>query len=302
MSEPELQLTKIDCSGCGAGIDVAAGVGRGQVTCGHCGSVIDLSTSEHAVLTKLVSGGYEPRSQIRVGLSASFGSKPYRVMGRLRYESDDAAWDEWFLVAADGAILYLEEDDGDFRVLTPFTPQGPPERSRLDDPRAPTVPIDGQSYRVAERGRARIAYFEGQIAWRVTAGTEVAFLDARAAGRRISVEWTKRELEFYEGREVTRSELERAFGQPGIARSSSSGEGDKRAEGHGSYGAGTLSPDLVKLIVVGVVLLLFVALYAGDGCPGGGVFFVGGGGHGGGSWSSGGSSWGGGGGGGFGGK
>jgi ribosomal protein S27E len=252
-----IDLVRIECTGCGSAMDIASGAARGQATCGSCGSVLDLSTPEYRVLSKLIVGGYKPKSKLEVGLEGEFDGVLYRIMGRLRYSQPDCFWDEWFLVAADGTICYLEEDDGDFRLLRPFTPSDAPVRSDLEDATKSSLTIDGDRYNIVERGTASIEYFEGQIAWRVKAGTTVQFIDARGADGRLSIEWTKRELEFFRGTARSVGEIGSAFGVSPLFPPSYSAS---------SFVGGDASMPASSIMILAFVLIFFVIVFSMADC------------------------------------
>ncbi|MCK5795666.1 MAG: DUF4178 domain-containing protein, partial [Deltaproteobacteria bacterium] len=276
-----VSLSKIDCGECGAPVDIAESIGRGQVVCSSCGSVIDLSSPDYKILTRLMSDAYPPRSNIKVGLEGDFGGTRYRVVGRLRYvDAKGWQWDEWFMVAADGSIRYLEEDEDELVLLEPITPTEPPPISELQS--ATTLTIDGRPHFVEERSTAKIAYFEGQLPWKVTVDTEVSFADlTNSDGGVLSVEWTKRELEFYAGTKLTATAVARAFRLPSLT-----GSGEIAFSHHGdatyaSYDEDENNNTAAIQTIISVVVILFFLLFSvladSDGCGGGGGY--GGGGH-----------------------
>nr|ABB84843.1 Hypothetical transmembrane protein [uncultured delta proteobacterium DeepAnt-32C6] len=289
MDNPQaVALQKIDCPGCGAALDIASGVGRGQASCRSCGGVIDLASPDYRLIAQMVNEDFQPRSAIRLGLEARFHGKIFRVIGRMRYHDSAAGWywEEWFLVANDGSILYLEEDGRDFRLLTPFTPREAPDKASLES--STELFIDGRPWYVRERGNAVISHFEGQLPWKVKIDTEVTFLDAgNAQGQRLSVEWTRRELEFYSGESLSHATVARRFGlstifPKGVPRSDDEGEDWGETWEGDTPEFGALG---VGVAIVIVILLVFLA-FAMDDCNGC-VYIGGGGGHypgGGGGW------------------
>ena len=275
-----VELQKIDCPGCGAAVDIASGVGRGQASCRSCGGVIDLASPEYRLIAQMVNEDFQPRSAIRVGLEARFHGKTFRVIGRMRYydSAERWFWEEWFLVANDGSVLYLEEDGRDFRLLTPFTPREAPDKAALEG--QTELFIDGAAWHVRERGKAVISHFEGQLPWKVKIDTEVTFLDAgNAQGQRLSVEWTRRELEFYAGESLSHTTVARRFGLATIFPRGVPRSDDDDEEWGESWDGGT--PEFgglgVTAAIVLVVILVFLAFTMDDcnGC----VYIGGGGGH-----------------------
>lgn len=274
-------LERIDCPGCGAGVDIAKSVGRGQIVCGSCNSVLDAASPEYRIIQQLVGGDFEPRSSIRIGWEGTFLGKIYRVVGRLRYV--DVAkgwfWEEWFLIASDGSVIYLEEDEAQFKVLVPFTPTAPPAKETLTG--SHTFRLDGRPYHVRERGKAVIKHFEGQLPWKVKIDTEVDFVDA-AAGRydEIAVEFTKRELEFYRGEAMSHRSVAQSFGTPTVFPKGLPGDDADDYQAAGVFdgdSSGEMSGSGVAVMIVIIVILVILA-FTMDDC-GGCVIIGGGGGH-----------------------
>ena len=275
-----VSLSKIDCGECGAPVDIAESVGRGQVVCASCNSVIDLGSPDYKILSRRMTNAYPPRSNINVGLEGDFGGTRYRVVGRLRYvDAQGWQWDEWFMVAADGSIRYLEEDDDELVLLEPTTPTEPPPISELES--ATTVKIDGRTHLLEEHSTAKIAYFDGQLPWKVTVDTEISFADLTDAdGNVTAVEWTKRELEFYSGRKLTPAAVARSFGLralsgPGAAFSHS-GYADYDYGDAEDYSSTSSSGVGTVLSIVAILIFLVFSAMSDSNCSGGSSY---GGGH-----------------------
>lgn len=279
-----VSLSKIDCGECGAPVNIAESVGRGQVVCESCGSVIDLGSPDFAILTRRMANAHPPRSNIRVGLEGVFGGARYRVVGRLRYvDAEGWQWDEWFMVAPDGSIRYLEDDDDELVLLEPVTPKAPPPITELQS--ATTITIDDKRYLLEERSTAKVAYFEGQLPWKVTVDSEVSFADlVDANGDVISAEWTKRELEFYSGRQLAPEAVARRFQLPTlrgpIVSSAFAHDGDAAYSPY-DYddeltGDDAASGPGVVLAIIAIMLIALFALCSDGECGGGGGGYSGG--------------------------
>ncbi len=192
-----MELHRSECPNCGSGLDLSPGLYKGVIACHTCGSVLDASSDGLDILAKVASGEFTPVFPMSVGRDWPWRDKTFRVSGRLRYRYAEGFWDEWFCIAPDGTSLWLEDDEGVVRVLEPLTPTDAPTRQELEDDSRSHLVVNGQEWKVKERGVAAIEWFEGQLPWRVKPGTEVRYLELKEGSSQLSIEWTRRELEYY---------------------------------------------------------------------------------------------------------
>jgi hypothetical protein len=176
-----------------------------MVTCDFCSQVMLLNdtgldpTGQTAKLAELPSPLYvDATGQIR--------GRQFQVMGRLRYQYDSGLWDEWFLVFDDGRPGWLQEDEGEYILYhkETLTSAVPP----FDDVAAGSViRIANRDVFITEKGRARIAGGEGQLAFNILPGQEVRYLDGNSGEEQVSVEYTTNEIELSVGQAVPRDQL-----------------------------------------------------------------------------------------------
>lgn len=192
-----MELQRAECPHCAAGLDLSSDLKKGVVACQNCGSVLDTSSDELSILANVASGTYDPIYPLELGKEWNWRGTSYRLTGRLRYRYATGFWDEWFCLADDGTVLWLEDDEGELTALEPYTPSDAPERQLLEDASISNYVLDGGSWDVEERCDASIEWFEGQLPWRVKPGTEVKTLELKNGTHKVAIEWTRRELEYY---------------------------------------------------------------------------------------------------------
>ncbi len=194
-----------NCPSCGAPLNITNRFVK-MATCEFCGSVIlvhDKGLDPTGQTSKLA----ELPSMLYVDATGSLWDKAFRVMGRLRYQSESAYWDEWFLIFDDGDQPgWLAEDEGNFTFFNKKTLTGavPPfENISVGK----TVTVAGRKVFVSEKGVARIAGGEGQLAFNILPGEQIKYLDGSSGDDLISVEYAKNEIELAVGRAVDRLAL-----------------------------------------------------------------------------------------------
>jgi hypothetical protein len=149
-------------------------------------------------------------------MKGSFDGREYEVVGRAVFtmveEGVTYTWDEWQLVAADGAVFYLEYDEGRWKRTERFTPAHPLTlgQAALLKPGA-TVKLDDRAALVSQVSTATVRHVEGEFTYAVRVGDWHHYLDAGQGNRVYSVEWTEEEISFYRGEMLSHRQVYVAF-------------------------------------------------------------------------------------------
>jgi hypothetical protein len=159
---------------------------------------------------------FPPTTPLRLGMKASYSGKEYELTGRqvMRQQDSDGVytWEEWVLIAPDGDLLYLEFDEGKWKVSRLYTPQqplGPDQLARFGP--GSVIPL-GNGALVSDHGEYRAVHAEGEFPYVVIPNRPVRFLDATARDAFYAVEWTEDAIEFYQGRYLDARQVFMFFG------------------------------------------------------------------------------------------
>jgi hypothetical protein len=194
-----------NCPSCGAPLSIKNRFVK-LINCEFCDHVI-LIHDKGLDPTGRTSQLAEFPSILYVDATGKLNGKPFQVVGRIRYQSETAYWDEWFLTFEGGEQPgWLVEDEGNFTFFNKKTLTGsaPPFESVSV---GSTVSIAGQQVFISEKGVARIAGGEGQLAFRILPGEQIKYLDGSSGQDLISVEYAENEIEFLVGQAIDRSAL-----------------------------------------------------------------------------------------------
>jgi hypothetical protein len=105
-----------NCPTCGAPLDIENRFVK-LATCDFCSSTLlvhDKGLDPTGRTSKLV----ELPSILYIDATGTLWDKPFKVLGRLRYQAEGSYWDEWFLTFEGGDQPgWLVEDEG----ISPFT-------------------------------------------------------------------------------------------------------------------------------------------------------------------------------------
>lgn len=194
----------LNCPACGAPVAIEHRFVK-MVVCAHCGSTLAVHddrldpTGKSAALAELPT-------RFRVGARGAVRGRPFQILGRVRLTTDDGPWDEWYLAFADGAVAWLEEEEGGYTLAFPEplrTPVPPFEAARLGE----TFDVNGKRFFVTERCRAQVAGAEGQLLFRAVPGQSVCFVDGNLGGRTAAIEYGEDAIEYTVGEPLSRADV-----------------------------------------------------------------------------------------------
>lgn len=194
----------LKCPSCGAPLPVSNRFVR-MVACHYCNSTCEITDQGLSIAGQTAKLIPLP-TRFAVGQSGTVRGRPFRIVGRVRYAHEDGQWDEWFLEMADGSPAWLEEDEGEItlsRVERLRDAVPPFDQVRVGS----QLSVNGHSFFVTERCRARIAGAEGQLYFRAVPDRPVQFVDGNLGGRVGFLEFTEDSIEFGIGEPLERHEI-----------------------------------------------------------------------------------------------
>ncbi|MCS7001994.1 MAG: DUF4178 domain-containing protein [Dehalococcoidia bacterium] len=224
------------------------------IVCGTCGSQLDLTDPNLAILATLTPGANAPRTPIRPGMTGSFQNETWQVIGRIRYEEEGAIWDEFLMMSEVGEFLWLTEGEAGFTLYDPIVPKEPVDPTTVRD----VLRIDGWIAPVRARGEGRVTFIEGEMTWRATVGDRVGYIDAQLGRVKYAIEWTPREIEYFRGEKITAADVRSAFGLPSVPRPAASTAGTPARSGGGV----SVSTVIILIVVACIVFACIVGAFA----------------------------------------
>ncbi|MGB8646952.1 MAG: DUF4178 domain-containing protein [Anaerolineae bacterium] len=185
-----------------------------SIVCDQCGSQIDLTSPDYAILGQVGKRPAPRVTQFRVGMQGPVNGQPHEIIGRVVYRDDEGdVWDEWLILSAAGEYVWLSESDNfGMAMWHSFVPPEPVEPQTAHE--GSTIRIRGENIRVRDAGHATIDYLEGALTWKAHIGDGMNYVEADSAKQRISIEYTETEVEFFWGEVLNAAEIQKAFGVP----------------------------------------------------------------------------------------
>lgn len=207
-------MAALSCPNCGA-VHEPSNPGIVVIVCDRCDSTLYLEDGVLRRGAKSIVG--EPRSNVEVGAEGRVSGIGVRVVGRVRLRHGRGAWDEWYVVTADGRERWLVEDEKDYALedALPGVPEGVHRGLQLGDP----VVVAGVRFEVREIGDATCDGGEGQLPRRIAPGATFRYADLIEIGgnRVLTVEIDEDgSCEAFLGEAVDPGDVR--FGDPGRPR------------------------------------------------------------------------------------
>jgi hypothetical protein len=259
-----VRLRIANCKSCGAPVKLQDDAP--SLTCANCGTT--MSHDEVLRGNAKASRKYRNETPVQLGMKGTFQGREYEVIGRVVLstleEGEKYTWTEFQLISADGEVLYLELDEGSWKLMEPFVPQTPFDPKTGSAAEGSRIQLDESTAVVSDVGTATVEMVEGELTYAATLGEQRNYLDAKTFKTLYAVEWTEDELEFYRGKPLFEREVLMAFGLKDQLRALENRQ--KRSRSQSAFAAVCLLVSIVAFIM-GALALDSGVLVSGNSVP-----------------------------------
>lgn len=193
-----------NCPNCGAKI-VFRWSSSVQTVCAYCKSILvrtDVDLKKVGQVADLPPDG----SPIQLNTEGIYRNKSFVVVGRIIYEYDQGAWNEWHVMMNDGASAWLSDAQQEYAVS--FSAKAPnlPEAAKVEVGEQFTW--DGQRYTVSVITPAHYRGVEGELPFQYWDKDNVTFIDLRSeTGKFATLDYSDPEPALYLGEFVEFEQL-----------------------------------------------------------------------------------------------
>ena len=212
------ELRAINCTNCGAGLEL---IGGGRVTthvCGYCGSVLD-ALKDYRVL-KRFANLKRPVSPFAIGMEGKLWGVPFRIIGTLaeeeRHRGRTWTWVDHLLFSPTHGYVWLTVEDGHLvwtrQHRKAVSPQWLDEMAVEIAEQPPTVSSDGETFKYYETSTSEITFVEGEFTWRPMVGDRSVTVTAMSDRHMLHFTQTSAEREVQISGYLPRAETLAAFG------------------------------------------------------------------------------------------
>lgn len=184
------------CPSCGAPVNFASAITVFAV-CASCKSMIvrrDVDVESLGKMAVLL----EDLSPLQIGCGGKFETVNFTVIGRVKVEWDEGAWNEWYVFFDDGRFGWLAEAQGFWMMSFPVSDvPAPSQKTKV----GAAVMIHGKRFVVDDRREAWCQASEGELPFRAVPGRRTLRLDMTGAdGTFACAEYDQDEGVLYQGR------------------------------------------------------------------------------------------------------
>ncbi len=194
------------CTNCGASVTVRYPGQSLSVVCESCHSVIDANDPYYKVLAKSFAKTALYKPQIPLGTRGKLKGRTWEAIGFM-VRSDMASsydWREYLLFNPYYGYRWLLEDNGHWSFVTPI-------KDKPDDERAAQAILNKKSYRIFNRGKAKVDYVIGEFYWQVAVDSQVLMTDYICPPEMLSRERDDNEITWSLSEYTPRDEIKNAF-------------------------------------------------------------------------------------------
>src|SRR3569623_1816263 len=250
MSAPGSTVRVLSCSNCGGSIALRAAGASVSLICEYCGSTLDATSPDLAVIVKAREAMMRP--ELALGTRATLRGVQWEVVGFLERTDGESPWSEFLLFNPYVGYDFLVDDGRRFSLgrLLDQTPRSDWTHLNLD---GADMERFGTDY------SARVTFVGGEFYWRVAVGEEVRIVDHVRPGVMLSCEKAEGESTWTRLAMLEWGEAEKAFGI------------EQRRRGYGTPSPHEPSPwrnRLIEAVIIGVVamvtLLVIAAMASGS--------------------------------------
>lgn len=208
-------LTTINCTSCGAGIDV---LGGGRVTvhvCPYCGSELD-AQEDYKVL-RTFADLKRPDTPFKLGMKGKILDVEYTVIGTLEHKETYAGrtwtWIDHQLFSPTHGYAYLTLDDGHLTFSRRYRGPGWISESQVERSETPpAIQVKGDRFKYYETSTSEVTFAEGEFTWAVRIGDKSTTVSAMSDDAMLGFSTTDKEREVYRTTYLPRDEIAKSFG------------------------------------------------------------------------------------------
>jgi hypothetical protein len=170
------------CPNCGAKITFQWSSSV-QTVCTYCQSVLVRTDLD---LTKIGQVADLPpdTSPIQLNTEGIYRNKSFVVIGRILYEYDQGAWNEWHFIANDGSDGWLSDAQEEYAVSFPAPQQQLPQPSDLQP--GAQFTWNGQTYTLSVITHAHFRGVQGELPFKFWDKGDVVFADFRTTNKKFA--------------------------------------------------------------------------------------------------------------------
>ncbi len=223
MVDPSLgwqAVRKVNCTSCGAPLELKGGPRTRTLVCEYCDSALDATDPNLSLIWKAKDQRrHKVPPSVPLGSVATFDEVEWECIGYLRrsvtYEGVIYPWSEYLLYNRFHGYRWLNESNGHFSLMEGIQKLPGQGSTPVARPTQADITWEGQDFKHFQSAQARVDYLAGEFYWRVRVGDPAVNHDFVHPPELLSMEATDRGVVWSRGLYLTGQEVWRAFGLEG---------------------------------------------------------------------------------------
>lgn len=204
-ARPQPTVRSLSCPNCGGTIGLRAAGSTVSIVCEHCGSTLDATRPDLAVIVQANQAMHRP--PIALGTRGTLAGTAWEVVGYQERSDGEVGWSEYLLFNPYEGYAFLVDDGRRFSLGRLMTAMPAPAFNGLSVG-GTTYPRFGDTYPVTTH------FVVGEFYWRVRSGDVANETDYATAGTMLVCEETGNERTWTQLEMQDWGAAERAFGIP----------------------------------------------------------------------------------------
>lgn len=221
MPETGTNVRSINCTQCGASLDLFGGHNVQSIVCSSCGACLD-GKDEYNVVSQFVKKKRRPKLPIKIGMTATIKGVEFVVIGLTRWserDEDGVYYSvEFQLFSPTHGYAWLARDDNLQYAFMREVKDLPDPPMSTSAPAGRKFKARDMTFRVYETGEETIDYVEGEMTWVAKVGDRDRYLTAISGDHIYEISEANGEMEFAYGDYMPVKEIDEAFGLKGTLR------------------------------------------------------------------------------------
>ena len=206
------QVKTIKCTHCAAPLELLGGGRVESITCSYCKSQLDLNDN-YKVLTNFRNIKELHKLPFEIGMRGEVKGIAYTIIGRITYTGtmyESGEWTDFLLFSPLYGYAYLTYEEG--HLIYSKRNRTFPNMKWSEIVEHASIEIESRVYEPFESYDARVTFVEGELTWIAKNNDKVSFIDLISPPFGISIERTKREIEYYNAEYLDSETIYEAFG------------------------------------------------------------------------------------------
>lgn len=210
------KVFSINCTGCGAPVNLFGGHRVQQVVCGSCGANLD-AKDEYRVIEKF-KNLKRPKLPLKLGMTGKFQNVEFTIIGIVEWTEYDEGCTyksyDFQLFSPTHGYVWLRRENFHYTFIHEVKDL-PDRKILMSSPAGTKFTARDKKFTVVENGSEKITYVEGELTWVARQGDVAKYVSCACPPYLYEISEMHKERDFASGEYIEPEDVYRAFGLKG---------------------------------------------------------------------------------------